>query len=73
MYSQESLAKKVIPIMRCNFCNRGKDEIGVELLIASQLPGVYICDGCLATALTTLLRHRPNQKRKLMRILERVK
>lgn len=67
-YTRQQLAEKVIPLVRCGFCGKSKDDAG--LLIASSLPGVYICDGCLALALATLVQYRPEQRRKLLRVIQ---
>lgn len=69
MFTTESLRQKVVPIQRCGFCGCGSDHKDVDLLVASKLPGVYICQGCIAMAVGTLLDNRPKYKEPLRRLV----
>ncbi len=60
---------KVVPIVRCSFCGCGHDHEGVEVLLASKLPGVYICQGCVALSISTLVKHDPSHRAKLGKLL----
>lgn len=48
---------KVVPICRCSFCQKPPEES--DLLVASKVVGVYVCESCLLSALDTLMAHRP--------------
>lgn len=72
MYSKEVLMEKVIPIQRCSFCSRPKDHADVDVLVASRLPGVHICQICVGESLHTIFKYKPQIWKKFSELVRRL-
>ncbi len=70
MRNRNTSRDKVIPIKRCSWCLTQVET--VDLLVASKVPGVYICTSCVTATVTTVVRHRPAYHAKFVRLLKRI-